>query len=147
MKNKSRASKAADYGRAGDDQIAAYSQAQSPAFRAICDALLELITAALPRASSKVWHGSPVWFIDDNPVVGYNSSAKTVNLLFWNGQAFDEPGLKPVGKYRAAQATFADAAEIDPKVVRRWLKKAKSDVFDSKTFFKKLREGKRLSAK
>jgi hypothetical protein len=47
-----------------------------------------------------------------------------------------------VGKYRAAQATFADAEDIDPKVVRRWLKKAKSDVFDSKAFFKKQREGK-----
>jgi hypothetical protein len=83
-----------------------------------------------------------VWFIDDNPVVGYNATAKAVNLLFWNGQAFDEAGLKPVGKYRAAQAMFGAVAEIDPKVVRRWLKKAKSDVFDSKAFFKKLREGK-----
>jgi hypothetical protein len=78
----------------------------------------------------------------ENPVVGYNATAKTVNLLFWNGQAFDEPALRPVGKYRAAQAVFREAAEIDPKVVRRWLKKAKSDVFDSKAYFQKLREGK-----
>jgi hypothetical protein len=83
-----------------------------------------------------------VWFIDDNPVVGYNATAKAVNLLFWNGQAFGEANLKPVGKYRAAQAIFGDAAEIDSNVVRRWLKKAESDVFDSKTFFKKLRERK-----
>jgi hypothetical protein len=83
-----------------------------------------------------------VWFVDDNPVVGYNATAKSVNLLFWNGQAFDEASLKPVGKYRAAQAIFRDATEIDPKVIRRWLKKAKTDVFDSKAFFKKLREGK-----
>jgi hypothetical protein len=82
-----------------------------------------------------------VWFIDDNPVVGYNATAKSVNLLFWNGQAFEEPALKPVGKYRAAQAVFGDAAEIDAKAIRRWLKKARSDVFDSKAFFKKLREG------
>ena len=61
--------------------------------------------------------------------------------MFWNGQAFDEAGLKPVGKYRAAQAGFADAAEIDPKVIRCWLRKARSDVFDSKAFFKNLREG------
>ena len=127
---------------AGDDPIATYSQAQPLAFRTICDRLRELIDTALPRAASKVWHGSPVWFIDDNPVVGYNATAKTVNLLFWNGQAFDEAELKPVGKYRAAQAVFGDAAAIDPKVVRRWLKKAKADVFDSKAFFKKLREGK-----
>jgi hypothetical protein len=125
-----------------DDPFAAYSLAQPLALRPICDLLRELIDAALPKATSKVWHGSPVWFMGDNPVVGYNATAKAVNLLFWNGQAFDEADLQPVGKYRAAQAKFNDAAEIDPKVIRRWLKKAKSDVFDSKAFFKKLREGK-----
>ncbi len=125
-----------------EDQIAAYSRAQPLPFRAICDRLRELIDGALPKATSKVWHGSPVWLIDDNPVVGYNATAKTVNLLFWNGQAFDEPGLKPIGKYRAAQAIFGAAAGIDPKVIRRWLKKAKSDVFDSKAYFKELRERK-----
>jgi len=123
-------------------QITAYSKAQTLEFRAICDLLRELIETALPKATSKVWHGSPVWFIDDNPVVGYNATAKSVNLLFWNGQAFDEAGLKPVGKYRAAEVKFRDAAEVDQKVIRRWLKKAKSDVFDSKAFFKKLREAK-----
>src|SRR5215813_8634629 len=122
----------------GVNQIAAYSQTQPPAFRTICDLLRELINAALPKATSKVWHGSPVWFMDDNPVVGYNATAKTVNLLFWNGQAFDEAGLQSVGKYRAAQAVFGDAGEIDSKVIRRLLKKAKADVFDSKGFFKKL---------
>jgi len=141
MKN-SRKSKRTQGDPISDDQVAAYTQAQPLAFRTICELLGELIDRALPKATSKVWHGSPVWFIDDNPVVGYNATAKAVNLLFWNGQAFDEAGLKPVGKYRAAQATFGDAAEIDPKVIRRWLKKAKSDVFDSNTFFKKLRKRK-----
>jgi hypothetical protein len=126
----------------GANQITAYSKAQTPAFGTICELLRELIDTALPKAISKVWHGSPVWFVDDNPVVGYNATTKSVNLLFWNGQAFDEASLKPVGKYRAAQAIFRDATEIDPKVIRRWLKKAKTDVFDSKAFFKKLREGK-----
>jgi hypothetical protein len=109
----------------------------------MCDVLRKLIDAAMPKAESKIWHGSPVWFIDDNPVVGYNATAKTVNLLFWNGQAFDEPDLKPVGKYRAAQAVFRDAEEIDPAVIRRWLTTARSDVLDSRAFFKKLREGKK----
>ena len=102
----------------------------------------DLIEAALPHATSKVWHGSPVWFLGDNPVVGYNTTADTVKLLFWNGQAFDEPGLEPVGKHRAAQARFREAAEIEPELIHRWLKKAKTDVLDSKAYFKKLREGK-----
>jgi len=133
---KSKTTKAAG---SDNDQITAYSQAQPPAFRSMCDSLRKLIDAALPKATSKVWHGSPVWFIDDNPVVGYNATRKSVNLLFWNGQAFYEAGLKPVGKYGAAQAVFGDVSEIDPKRVRGWLKKAESDVFDSKAFFKKLR--------
>jgi hypothetical protein len=125
----------------GHDLVAAYSQAQPLEFQTICERLRELIDAALPNATSKVWHGSPVWFIDENPVVGYNATAKSVNLLFWNGQAFGEPALKPVGKYRAARAVFSVAEEIEPKLIRRWLKKSKADVFDSKAFFQKLREG------
>jgi hypothetical protein len=135
-------SKSAESNAQEHDLIAAYSQAQPLEFRTICDRLRELIDSALPKAISKVWHGSPVWFIDENPVVGYNATAKTVNLLFWNGQAFGEPALKPVGKYRAAQAVYSVAAEIAPNVIRRWLKKSKSDVFDSKAFFQKLRKGK-----
>ena len=140
--SKSRQSKGADGADDGRDPIAVYAQARSPEFRAICDQLRALIDSALPNATSKVWHGGPVWFIDENPVVGYNARAKAVNVLFWNGQAFDETALKPVGKYRAAQATFKEAGEIDPKLIRRWLKKSKSDIFDSKAFFQSLRQRK-----
>ena len=122
--------------------IIKYNDSQTAAAAQICQLLMDAIDNDLPGATSKIYHGSPVWFIDDNPVVGYSATKKAVNLLFWNGQAFDEPGLKPLGNYRAAQATFADAAEIAPTAVRRWLKKAKADVFDSKSFFKKLRAGK-----
>jgi hypothetical protein len=51
----------------GDNQIAAYSEARSPHFQMICAALRELIDKAIPKATARVWHGSPVWFIDDNP--------------------------------------------------------------------------------
>ena len=132
----------AEGGPNGADQIAAYSRAQPLPLRTICDFLRELIDTALPKSTSKIWHGSPVWFIDDNPVVGYNATAKAVHLLFWNGRAFDEADLKPVGKYRAAQAIIAGASEIHPTVIRRWLKKARADVFDSRAFFKRIRERK-----
>jgi hypothetical protein len=134
-------SKRAGSNAQGHDLIAAYSQAQPLEFRAICDRLRELIDAALPKAISKIWHGSPVWFIDENPVVGYNATAKSVNFLFWNGQAFGEPALKAVGKYRAAQAVFSVAAKIEPTLIRRWLEKSKADVFDASAFFQKLRGG------
>jgi hypothetical protein len=130
----------AEPGDDGGAAIDAYSRARPPGVRAICARLRGLIDAELPKADSKVWHGSPVWFLDDNPVVGYSATKKGVSLLFWNGRALGEAELEPVGKYRAAQAVFGDAAELDAKVIRRWLKKAKSDVFDSRAFFKKLRQ-------
>jgi hypothetical protein len=123
----------------GDDQdeIAGYAEKQAPSEREICCSLRTLIDAALPKATSKVWHGSPVWFIDDNPVVGYSVNKKGVALLFWNGQAFDTPGLSPVGKYRAAQAVFAEPDAVNVKLIQRWLKSARSNVFDSRAFFKR----------
>ncbi|HEX5135455.1 MAG TPA: DUF1801 domain-containing protein [Planctomycetota bacterium] len=119
--------------------VAAYAREQEPAVGAMCERLRELIEAALPKASSKVWHGSPVWFLDENPVVGYSAKKKGVSLLFWNGKAIGEPALEPVGKYGAAEALFGDAAGIDAKAVRRWLKVAGENVFDSKAFFKEMR--------
>ena len=127
----------------GGDGIADYSRAQAPEFRKICEALRKSIDAALPKATSKIWHGGPVWFLGENPVVGYDASAKSVRLLFWNGQAFKEPGLSPVGKYGAAHAVFVDAGDIDAALLRRWLKKARTDVFDSVGFFAKLRAAKK----
>ena len=127
-------------GARGIDEIGAYAREQVPAFRAMCDRLRGLIDAALPKATSKVWHGSPVWVIGENPVVGYSTNRKAVNLLFWNGRAIDKT-LAPVGKHgAAAQASFGESKDIDVGAVRRWLRKAGTDVFDSKAFFRKLRE-------
>ena len=111
--------------------VAAYDAAQSAAEAAICRRLRAEISRALPAATSRVWHGAPVWFIGETPVVGYNVPAKGgVVLLFWNGQAFDDPGLTPIGKFKAAQARFAGAAEIKAAPLRRWLKKAGTELWD-----------------
>ena len=139
--NKAREAKITRRQPGSGDEIAAYAHAQLPALRAICGLLRELIDVTLPKADSKVWHGAPVWFIGENPVVGYDATAEVVKLLFWNGRAFGDPQLKPVGKYRAAHAVFSDCSEIDPVVIRRWLKNAASDVFDSQAYFKELRRG------
>jgi hypothetical protein len=143
MKQPRKSVTARNAGRGGGE-ISDYADAQTSPFRAMCNALRALIDSALPGATSKVWHGSPVWFVDDNPVVGYSTSAKGVNLLFWNGQALGEPELQPVGKYGAAQAMFAAPDDIDGDAIRRWLQKAGANVFDSRAFFKKLREQRKL---
>lgn len=113
------------------DPIAAYDRAQKPAQAAICGSLRKTFDAALPKATSKVWHGSPVWFIGENPVVGYTARPAYVAVLFWNGQEFDEPLLEPVGKFHAAQVKYADVADIDAKLLARWLRKAKTDIWDA----------------
>lgn len=110
--------------------IAAYATAQAPELREICDKLQTEIDRGIPNASSKIWHGSPVWFIDENPVVGYGVRRKRVDLLFWSGQLFDEPFLKAVGKDKAARISFQDASDINLPNLRRWLKKAGTIVFD-----------------
>ena len=111
--------------------IAAYDAAQPSAERSICRSLRAQIERALPDATSKVWHGAPVWFVGDTPVVGYSVPAKGgVSLLFWNGQAFGDPALKPMGKYKAAQIRYGDVSEIQVAPLRRWLRKAGVELWD-----------------
>jgi len=120
----------------GADAIEHYDKTQTAEHAAICRALRVEIDAVLPKATSKIWHGSPVWFIRENPVVGYNVTAKKgVNLLFWNGQSFGEPALKAAGKFRAAQVQFTAVSEIDRKALRRWLKSAGTDIWDGRSYF------------
>ena len=84
---------------------AEYNQAQAPADQAVCDLLAKEIDEGLPEAENRIWHAHPVWFLDGNPIVGYSKLKDSVRLFFWSGQSFDEPGLKPSGKFKAAEAT------------------------------------------
>jgi hypothetical protein len=113
------------------DPISAYDKAQTSAQATICASLRKTFDAALPKSTSKVWHGSPVWFIGENPVVGYTARPAGVAVLFWNGQEFDEPLLEAVGKFHAAQVKYAQMADIDAKLLARWLRKAKTDIWDA----------------
>jgi hypothetical protein len=124
---------------AKSDPIAAYGRAQSRELGEICGALRKLIDAALPDATSKVWHGSPVWFSGPNPIVGYSTAADCVRLLFWNGKVIAGSASKPVGKYGAAQLEFRAPSELDERRLRGWLELARTNVFDSQGFFAKLR--------
>lgn len=117
--------------------IIAYNQAQSANDQSICDLLLTAINSALSKAESKVWHGHPVWFLDGNPIVGYSKLKNNVRLLFWSGQSFDEPALRPEGKFKAAEAVYTSAGEVDNKQLKRWLTKAKKIQWDYKNIVKR----------
>ena len=47
--------------------VPGYDNAQPTAERAICKKLRAEITRVLPKATSKVWHGAPVWFVSETP--------------------------------------------------------------------------------
>jgi hypothetical protein len=67
-----------------------------------------------------------------------------VAVLFWNGQEFDEPLLTKVGKFHAAQVKYTAVGDIDGKLLDRWLRKAKTDIWDSMGWRKRtMAKGKR----
>jgi hypothetical protein len=114
-----------------------YNQAQSPTDRLICELLASQIDAALPDAENKVWHAHPVWFLDGNPVVGYSKLKDSVRLLFWSGQSFVSPGLKPEGKFKAAEARYSAADQVDTQAVQRWLAEAREIQWDYKNLVRR----------
>lgn len=120
-----------------NDDIASYNDSQTESDQEICNKLASVIDRALPEAESKIWHAHPVWFLDGNPVVGYSKLKDSVRLLFWSGQSFDEEGLTPEGKFKAADARFTSAKEIKVKDLTRWLKKARDIQWDYKNIVKR----------
>jgi hypothetical protein len=120
-----------------DTQIDAYNHAQLPSDRSICKLLAHQIDLHLPEAESKIWHGHPVWFINDNPIVGYCKLKDYIQLLFWSGQSFEEDSLLPEGKFKAAEIRYTSADEVNLKDLQRWLSKAKEIQWDYKNLIKR----------
>jgi len=114
-----------------------YNNALTPGEREICDLLAEEIDRALPEAESKVWHAHPVWFLDGNPVVGYSKLKGCIRLLFWSGQSFEEEGLTKEGSFKAAEARYTSAEEVDKRALARWLGKAREIQWDYKNIAKR----------
>lgn len=117
--------------------IALYNAAQSAEYKKICKKLKEIISQELKKAESKVWHGSPVWFLDGNPIAGYSVRKRGVQLLFWSGQSFTDTVLKPEGSFKAAEMYYVDIKEIKITELRNWLKQAKRIQWDYKNIVKR----------
>lgn len=115
----------------------AYNDSQSAEDRETCNKLSSIISKQLPEAENKIWHAHPVWFLDGNPIVGYSKLKNCVRLLFWSGQSFEEKGLQNEGSFKAAEARYTSADQINEKDLRRWLKKAKEIQWDYKNLIKR----------
>jgi hypothetical protein len=127
-----------------NNDVTAYNAAQTGERQAICQLLATEIHKALPEAKNKVWHAHPVWFINDNPIVGYAARKHDIQLLFWSGQSFDEPGLQPEGSFKAAQARYTETAQVNTADLARWLQKAQDIQWDYKNIVKRRGQLERL---
>lgn len=104
----------------------------------ICNTLATIIDELLPEAESKIWHRHPVWFLDENPTVGYSKLKAGIRLMFWSGASFDEDKLKPgTGKFQDASIIFTDPDQIKLSEMTRWIKKSKSIQWDYKNVAKR----------
>ncbi len=125
-------------------EIQAYNDKQTIADKEICDLLAKTIDSVLTKAESKVWHAHPVWFLDGNPIVGYDKLKDSVRLLFWSGQTFEEEKLKTEGKFKAAEFRYTSANQVNLTDLKRWLKKSKEIQWDYKNLVKRKGQLERL---
>ncbi len=116
--------------------VTLYNAAQSGEHKKICKKLNEVFAHELNTAESKVWHGSPVWFLKGNPIAGYAVRKHGVQLLFWSGQSFIDSGLKTAGSFKAAEMHYTSSTDIKVTVLRGWLKQAKRIQWDYKNIVK-----------
>ena len=115
-----------------------YNNAQSGLEKDICHRLARLIDGHMPEADNKIWHRHPVWFLDENPIVGYSKLKAGIRLMFWSGASFDESDLKPgSGKFKDASALYTHPDQIDPDAIERWMLKAKAIQWDYKNIVKR----------
>ncbi|MDC6386539.1 DUF1801 domain-containing protein [Flagellimonas taeanensis] len=119
-------------------EIQAYNDGQETVDREICNVLAITIYNGLPDSESKIWHGHPVWFLDENPIVGYSKQKKGLRLMFWSGASFEEEKLDiRGGKFKDASIFYTSVEEIYAEDIARWLEKSKEIQWDYKNIVKR----------
>ncbi len=127
-------------------EIKEFNRAQSAAEQKICNKLAKIIDEALPKAERKIWHRHPVWFLAENPIVGYSKLKGCIRLMFFSGADFDEEILKPgTGKFKDASIRYTDVKQFNEKDLKRCLKKAQKIQYDYKNIYQ--RKGKLVKLK
>jgi hypothetical protein len=118
--------------------VLAYNGIQPEPLATICAELMQTFTAELEGSTHKLFHGSPAWFLEGNPIVGYFVPVKKdrVQVMFWSGQSFDEPGLTAEGSFKAAVKNYESFEDIDIDELKTWISKSKSIQWDYKNIVK-----------
>ncbi len=119
-------------------EIQAYNEKQTASDQQICEVLASTIDAEMTEAESKIWHAHPVWFLEDNPIVGYSKQKAGIRLMFWSGADFEEEKLNVKGKkFKDASIFYSANEEIDKEELKRWLSKSKEIQWDYKNIVKR----------
>ncbi len=115
-----------------------YNKTLSAEDELICKVLATEISDILTDAESKIWHAHPVWFLKENPIVGYSKQKAGIRLMFWSGIDFNEQKLNVHGKkFKDASVFYTSAAEICTEDLHRWLKKSIEIQWDYKNIVKR----------
>lgn len=119
-------------------EIQAFNDRQTSTDKAICDLLARTIDSELTEAESKIWHGQPVWFLEGNPIVGYNKQKAGWRLMFWSGASIEEEKLAGNGKkFKDASIFYTSLEQIDLRDLIHWLKKSREIQWDYKNIVKR----------
>ncbi|KQR91486.1 hypothetical protein ASG01_14035 [Chryseobacterium sp. Leaf180] len=129
-----------------NSDIQKYIASQTESDQLICERLIKIISENVTEAESKIWHAHPVWFLDENPVVGFSKQKKGIRLMFWSGKSFNEEKLNVLGvKFQDASIFYNEKNEIEEADLKRWLEKSREIQWDYKNLVKRKGELIRLN--
>ena len=128
-----------------NQEIQKYNLELSKEDTKIADELARIINENLPETESKIWHAHPVWFLEGNPIVGYNKQKAGMRLMFWSGKSFEEEKFNVLGgKFQDASIFFNSVEEINENDLKNWLQKSREIQWDYKNIVKRKGELLRL---
>ena len=101
----------------------------------------DIIGSELPDATTKLYHGIPVWCVGDQPTIGLKPAKAHLSVLFFRGQALldgaaqDATGkLVASGSFEMASVKLTSAADLDEAALRSWVRAARAvDLKDSES--------------
>jgi hypothetical protein len=93
----------------------------------------ELVGGELPDATTKLYHGIPVWCVGAQPTVGLKPAKAHLSVLFFRGQRVIEllgpdatRGLIGSGSFELASVKLSSPADLDEAALRSWVQAAKA---------------------
>jgi hypothetical protein len=90
-------------------------------------AVTAILDEELPGATTKLYHGIPVWCVGDEPTIGIKPAKAHLSVLFFRGQRIADPTgtLVASGSFEMASVKLASAGDLDENALRAWVREAR----------------------